>query len=279
MNTRARKPGDGRGGAGFRGKWLAALTCCAVATGAVAATTPTPTRARVPGGSFETILPPSPGVKTATVKAFDLDRLPVTNGQFARFVTTHPQWRRDRVARVFADQGYLLQWPGPATPASGADRQPVTRVSWFAANAYCEAQGARLPTWYEWELVSAAGARVPDARAQPEWRQQILDWYARPASAPLPDVGGNAPNFYGVRDVHGLVWEWVLDLGSMMVSADNREQGDPDARRFCGSGALSLEQKENYAMLMRIATLSSMQASYTSSTMGFRCAADAKAAR
>ena len=84
-------------------------------------------------------------------------------------------------------------------------------------------------------------------------------------------AGSTPPNYYGVRDVHGVVWEWVLDLGSMLVSADNREQGDPALKRFCGSGALTLEQKDNYAMLMRIATLSSMQACYTSSTMGFRC--------
>jgi len=255
-----------------------ALAALVLASPAIAAPRDlTSTRARVPGGSFDTILPPAPGVTAATVEPFELDRLPVTNAQFARFVATHPRWRRDRVARVFADPGYLLQWSAPSTPAAGTGHQPVTRVSWFAANAYCEAQGARLPTWYEWEWVSAASTRVADARAQPEWRQQILDWYARPASAPLPDVGGGAPNFYGVRDIHGLVWEWVLDLGSMMVSADNREQGDPDAKRFCGSGALSLEQKDNYAMLMRIATLSSMQASYTSTTMGFRCAADAGA--
>jgi sulfatase modifying factor 1 len=63
----------------------------------------------------------------------------------------------------------------------------------------------------------------------------------------------------------------------MLVSADNREQGDPDASRFCGAGALTFEQKENYAMLMRIATLSSMRANYTSSSMGFRCVTDARA--
>ena len=57
----------------------------------------------------------------------------------------------------------------------------------------------------------------------------------------------------------------------MTVSAYNRQQGDPDLKRFCGTCALSLELKDNYAMLMRIATLSSMQANYTSSTMGFRC--------
>ena len=147
----------------------------------------------------------------------------------------------------------------------------MTRVSWFAASAYCEAQGARLPTWYEWERVSAADRTRADARSDPAWRQQILDWYARPAGGTLPDVGRGPPNYFGVRDIHGLVWEWVQDLGSMMVSGDNREQGDPDLKKFCGSGALSLEQKDNYAMLMRIATLSSMQASYTSTTMGFRC--------
>ena len=62
----------------------------------------------------------------------------------------------------------------------------------------------------------------------------------------------------------------------MMISGDNREQGDPDLLKFCGTGALTFEQKENYAMLMRIATLSSMKASYSSSSMGFRCATDLK---
>ena len=76
-----------------------------------------------------------------------------------------------------------------------------------------------------------------------------------------------------------MVWEWVEDAGSMLVSDDSREQGDPNRNRFCGSGAIDLEQKENYAMLMRIAMLSSMKASYSSNSMGFRCASDAKAPR
>ena len=248
-------------------RWHLALLMLAAASAGAA----TASRAPVPAGTFETILPPAPGVNSATVQAFAMDRVPVTNGDFARFVAAHPQWRRDRVARVFADAGYLQHWASDAAPAPAIALQPVTRVSWFAANAYCEAQGARLPTWYEWERVSAADRTRADARSDPRWRQQILDWYARPAGAALPDVGKGPPNFFGVRDIHGLVWEWVEDLGSMMVSADNREQGDPDLKKFCGSGALSLEQKDNYAMLMRIATLSSMQASYTSTTMGFRC--------
>ncbi len=248
------------------------VVAAACAPGAWAAQ-PAASRAAIPGGTFATVLPPAEKVKSATVRGFQMDRRTVSNAEFAKFVSQHPEWRRDRVARIFADDGYLKHWQSAGSPGETLAAQPVTQVSWFAAKAYCEAGGARLPTWYEWEFVAAASATVPDARNDPQWRQAILEWSARPASATLPAAGSTAPNFYGVRDVHGVVWEWVLDLGSMMVSADNREQGDPDDKRFCGTGALTMEQKENYAMLMRIATLSSMQANYTSSTMGFRCVA------
>jgi sulfatase modifying factor 1 len=244
--------------------------------GAAASAAAPQQRAHIPAATFATILPPAPGVKTVHVDAFELDRTPVTNAEFAAFVRGSPTWRRDRVARVFADERYLAHWRDAATPAAGTARAPATQVSWFAAQAYCEAQGARLPTWHEWELVAAASADSADARSDPEWLQTILSWYARPAGDTLPDVGGIA-NYYGVRDVHGLVWEWVLDAQSMMVSGDNREQGDPDALRFCGSGAVTMEQKDNYAMLMRIATLSSMRAAYTSKSMGFRCAVSREA--
>ena len=244
----------------------------------VAASAPPATRAHVNGATFATILPPAPGEKSVRVNPFDMDRTPVTNAQFAAFVARVPRWRRDRVARVFADEGYLRHWSSPTQPAAGSANAPVVDVSWFAADAYCRAQGARLPTWYEWELVAAASERLTDARGDATWRQAILDWYARPASNALPDVARRNANVYGIHDVHGMVWEWVLDLGSMMVSADNREQNDPDLLKFCGAGALSMEQKENYAMLMRIATLSSMQAAYTSSTMGFRCVTSAEPA-
>lgn len=228
-------------------------------------------RANIPGSVFASVLPPAPGVKQVRVAAFAMDRVPVTNAQFARFVRQQPQWQRGRVVSLFADERYLQHWRTATRPAPGSEAQPVTQVSWFAASAYCSAQGARLPTWYEWELVAAASQTMRDARSDAVWRQHILDWYARSARDVLPDVGATLPNVYGVHDVHGVVWEWVEDLSAMLVSSDNRQQGDPDVLRFCGTGALTLEQKENYAMLMRIAMLSSMQARYTSATMGFRC--------
>jgi sulfatase modifying factor 1 len=227
----------------------------------------------IPGAHFDSVLPEAPGTKT-TVAPFRLDMALVSNADFARFVRAHPQWRRGAVAPLLADAGYLQHWASANEPGESAARKPVTQVSWFAASAYCEARGSRLPRWHEWELAAAASDAAPDARDDPSWRQRILDWYATSARGVLPDAGASQANYYGVRDLHGVAWEWVLDAGSMMVSDDSREQGDPDSQRFCGSGALSLEQKENYAVMMRIAMLSSMKASYTSGSMGFRCAAD-----
>jgi sulfatase modifying factor 1 len=228
--------------------------------------------AAVHGGKFESVLPPAPVVKQVTVADFRLDRTPVTNAQFARFVQTHPQWRRDQVAALFADTEYLSHWSSPTEPGVQIRNQPVVRVSWFAASAYCEARGARLPTWHEWEYTAAASATAPDARHDPAWQQTILSWYSRPATATLPDVGRTPPNYYSVQDLHGVIWEWVDDFAGMLVAGDNRQQSDPDSLRFCGPAALTMEQKENYPTLMRIALLSSMQARYTGPAMGFRCA-------
>lgn len=232
------------------------------------------TRVTIPAGKFESVLPPAPGIKQVDVARFSMDRTPVTNAQFARFVASHPEWRRDRVARIFADSEYLNHWKGAAAIDPQQADQPVVRVSWFAASAYCEARGARLPTWYEWEYVAAASTTRPDARDDESWRQKILTWYSKSARGELPVVGQTPANYYGVRDLHGVVWEWVDDLSSMLVAGDNRQQNEPDALRYCGPGALTMEQKENYATLMRIAMLSSMQARYTSATMGFRCVTD-----
>lgn len=237
-----------------------------------------PRDASLPGGTFASVLPPSAKTRNATVAAFRMDRALVSNGDYAQFLRSHPEWRRGNVPKLFADAGYLSGWANASTPGDALARKPVTEVSWFAASAYCEAQGKRLPRWYEWEFAAAASDKLPDARADASWRQKILDWYAKSASGPLPDAGASQPNYYGVRDLHGVAWEWVEDAGGMLVSDDGRDQGD-GGNRFCGAGATTFEQKENYAMLMRIAMLSSMKASYTSSSMSFRCATDVEKKR
>ncbi len=231
----------------------------------------------VAGGRFTSVLPAGPGSDDSTIElpAFHIMVTPVTNGEFLAFLGEHPEWRRDRVPRVFAEQTYLDHWPSAVSlGAKAAADQPVTRVSWFAAQAYCEAQQARLPTWHEYEHVLAADATRIDARQDAAWRERMLSWYSRPSGGTLPAVGRSTPNIHGIRDLHGLVWEWALDFNALLVSADNRNQGDAQLLKFCGEGALAVTDRDNYPVLMRLAMLSALQAGHTTRSLGFRCARD-----
>lgn len=228
----------------------------------------------VPGGRFASVLPQGP-VPTVSVPvevaAFAMRATPVTAGEFLAFVRAHPEWQRGRAPAIFADRRYLVDWRSPVLLADGgaADR-PVINVSWFAARAYCESERARLPTWLEWEHTAAADETRRDARADPQWRRRILSWYERPATTSPPRVGG-APNVFGVSDLHGVVWEWVDDFNALFIAGDSRVQGDPDTAKFCGAGALSVIDRDSYAVLMRIALLSSLSAADTTGSLGFRC--------
>jgi formylglycine-generating enzyme required for sulfatase activity len=231
---------------------------------------------RVGPGELHPVYAATAAATTVRVGAFVLDRLPVTNAEFLAFVRDHPRWRRDHVPRVLADDSYLAHWSEPE--ALGPDArpdQPVTRVSWFAARAYCNAQGKRLPTEAEWEFAATAGEKSVDGAAEPGFRQRILAWYARPATVDLPTVGQRTPNYWGVHDLHGLVWEWVLDFNSTLVSSDSRTGKDADRLQFCGAGAFVAGDKQDYATFMRFAFRGSLEARYTTRSLGFRCARDA----
>ncbi len=231
--------------------------------------------AAVRGGEFKPFYAPSPETTTVTVPPFLLARDPVTNGDFLKFVGSHPKWRRDRVSRLFADSRYLEHWSTPTSLGNTVHLdQPVTRVSWFAAKAYCKDHGARLPTEMEWEFAARASERSPRGSDDPAWTQRILNWYSQPSGAKLGRVGRSKPNYWGVRDLHGLIWEWVLDFNGTLVSGDSRETSQTDKATFCGAGALKASDATDYASFMRAAFRSSLNASYTTKNLGFRCAKD-----
>jgi formylglycine-generating enzyme required for sulfatase activity len=227
-------------------------------------------------GTYRPLYPASPSEQVVAVGRFFLDAKLVTNGEFLGFVQRHAEWRRDRVKRLLVDTGYLSHWAdagslGPETkPAS-----PVTNVSWFAAKAYCAARSARLPSEREWELAAAASEKVPDGSKEEAFVARILAFYSKPAVAPsLRDVGLDRPNFFGLYDMHGLVWEWVYDYGASLVAADSREKEGADSNRFCGTAGANAQRPSDYAAFMRIAFRSSLEAAYTTTRLGFRCAAD-----
>lgn len=228
--------------------------------------------ALVSSGTYRPLFPRSPSEPAVRVPAFRLDRRPVTNRDFLAFVQAKPEWARDRVAPVVAEPAYLAHWQTPRSLGPRVDpEQPVVGVSWFAARAYCAWRGGRLPTEAEWERAAAASRTSADGTADGGWRAELVATYSRPAPAALPRVGG-PPNFWGVSDLHGLVWEWVLDFNNAVAAFSS----GPDRLRFCGASASGASDATDFAAFERTALRSSLRASFVLKNLGFRCAADAE---
>lgn len=236
---------------------------------AALATTP-PTLVSVAAGEVE-LLFPIEGEAALLVDAFLIDSVPVTNAQFLDFVAAYPEWTRSQAPSVFTGSAYLSGWAADHDIGGLNPDAPVTNVSWFAAAAYCEARGARLPTEAEWEYVAKIGFEQLDGYAEPGYRQRILSLTSSRSSVPGP-VGSGIPNAVGVHDMHGLVWEWVFDVGSGFNTADSRSEGDRRLQLVCGGGSSGASDKDDYAAFLRYAYRSGLSGDYTGSGLGFRCA-------
>jgi serine/threonine-protein kinase len=151
----------------------------------------------VPGGAFtmgrengdDAERPPH----QVTVQPFFIDTHEVTNEDYEKFVraTNHrppPTWKK-----------------GSFPP--GAERKPVTGVTWDDANDYARWAGKRLPTEEEWEFA----ARGSEGRVYPwgnDWRQGSAN--ANGAGQAMADVAahkGTSP--FGTYDMVGNAWEWT----------------------------------------------------------------------
>lgn len=129
-----------------------------------------------------------------TVDSFYIDKFPVTNRQYRKFVDA----TRHRAPATWHASRF------------GNSEYPVTGVSWEDAHAYAAWAGKRLLTEAEWEKAARGiNARLyPWGNAAPEGRANYGGKYGGPTVVTkFPD--GASP--YGVMDLAGNVWEWVQD--------------------------------------------------------------------
>ncbi len=226
----------------------------------------------IPAGEFRSLFA-TPDQPLQKIPAFWLDQLPVTNQQFSEFLTHQTRWQRERVSPLFADSHYLQHWQqdreGHYHARAEETQAAVTHVSWFAAKAYCQARGGRLPTTAEWEYAAATGSDDPQID-----EKRILAWYSATTPAVAPAVGQYHANRYGVQDLHGLIWEWTQDFSSSMTTGESRGDSAIDNQFFCGSASAGSADPSQYAAFMRYALRSSLQGNYTVINLGFRCAYD-----
>ena len=165
-------------------------------------------------------------VHTVHLDAFYMDIYEVTNAQFKAFVDANPHWQKDNIEDRFHDGHYLSPWDGTNYPAGKANH-PVTDVSWYAAMAYAEWAGKRLPTEAEWEYAARGGL---EGQKYP-WGNTITPHdanYELHLGGPTV-VGQYAANGYGLYDMAGNVWEWCLDKYDADFYAKSHHSRNPIA--------------------------------------------------
>lgn len=135
--------------------------------------------------------------QTVTLYAFWIDRTPVTNAEYARFVaaTGHAAPRH---------------WQGATTPPAELADHPVVWVTWHDVQAYAEWAELQLPTEQQWERA----ARGVDGRSYP-WGDV---WFAdrcnssetgSRGTSPVGDFSSKGDSPVGCVDMAGNVWEWT----------------------------------------------------------------------
>lgn len=208
------------------------------------------------------------------VQSFNVDQYPVTIAQYEAFVRANPEWRRSRVKPIYADKMYLHRWVSDTLAGPEfLPNSPVTEVSWFAAKAYCKWRNKRLLSTDEWEYVAMASETASDARRDSLFNLRIISWYERP-NTHLNAVGQNTPNKWGVYDLNALVWEWVSDFNSIIMTGESRSDNALERNLFCAAGSVGASDLMNYAAFMRYAFRGSIKARYCMKNLGFRCGSD-----
>ncbi len=207
-------------------------------------------------------------VRTVDVAGFFIDRYPVTNAEYQRFLkSTRRQGPLHRL-----DWAAPYNWAGQDYP-KGTGGRPVVLVKWEEADAYCKWMAKRLPQEIEWEKA----ARGPDGRRYP-WGERWEDGACAAAqSHDVPAAVGACPSRaspYGVQDLIGGVFEWV----SEPYRAYDRTHLHPNANEW-------IAQFNNYINVLRgvpagqegPATTASSRSGHADNMrarVGFRCVKD-----
>ncbi|MCF6157314.1 MAG: formylglycine-generating enzyme family protein [wastewater metagenome] len=148
-----------------------------------------------------------------SLNAYLIDKHPVTNAQFKRFIESGGY----REKAFWSDTGwkYIIENPPGDSDldaiSQGEQDCPVVNISWYEAEAFANWAGKRLPTEAEWEKA----ARGSDGRMYPwgnDFDKARLNCAELKIEKPTPVTKfPQGQSVYGCFDMAGNVWEWVAD--------------------------------------------------------------------
>ncbi len=194
-------------------------------------------------------------VRKISISAFYIDTYEVTNEQYGEFVKS----TRHRAP---------YHWPQGRIP-EGYAKKPVANVSWEDAAAYAKWAGKRLPTEAEWERAArglAEGRKYPWGDRNPAKTDARFGAVDGPA-----EVGKSAPNYFGLYDIAGNVWEWCSDYYEKDYYA-TAPQNDP---KGTNKGSYRVIRGGSWADVPKYLTCANRswaRAAERSPNIGFRCA-------
>ena len=140
------------------------------------------------------------------IKSFYIDKYPVTNAEFKKFLDATHYHPKD-------DLNFLRDWKDGAFPV-GWDNRPVTWVSIEDARAYAAWAGKRLPHEWEWQYA----AQGTDGRLYPwgnQWDTSVVPEPDKNRTMRGPDPVDAHPKGaspFGVMDLVGNVWQWTEEF-------------------------------------------------------------------
>ena len=124
------------------------------------------------------------------------------------------------------------------------DDHPINGVSWFQINDFAQWVGARLPTEAEWEYA-ARGGRGNIYAYSGSNNPAICGWYDMNSNQSTHPVKQKEKNDFGLYDMSGNVWEWVLDEAHM-----DYNEAPTDGSAWCSMDDCSSDDP-SHANLMR----------------------------